>query len=583
MENKDLLELVKSKAKVWLTESYDAETRAQVQALLDNEDPTELIESFYKDLEFGTGGLRGIMGVGSNRMNIYTVGAATQGLSNYLKQEFADLDQIKVVIGHDCRNNSRKFAEISADIFSANGIKVYLFESLRPTPEMSYAIRKLGCQSGIILTASHNPKEYNGYKAYWNDGAQMIAPHDKNTIAEVNKVRGAADIKFKGDKKLIEIIGQEIDDQYIQDLTKISLSHEAIARHHDMKIVYTPIHGTGVKLVPAALKAFGFTNIIHVPEQDVVSGDFPTVVSPNPEEPAALAMAVEKAKEVDADIVMASDPDADRVGAAVKNNEGEWVLLNGNQTALMFVYYLITRWKELGKLHGKEYIVKTSVTTETITTIAEKNGVEIYDVYTGFKWIANVMRENEGKKAYIGGGEESYGFLCEDFVRDKDAVSACAMLAEIAAWAKDQGLSMYSLLQKIYVEYGFSKEKGISVVKKGKSGAEEIEAMMKRFRENPVSEIAGSKVVAFYDYATLKCHDYVENEVITLDMPTTSNVLQYFTEDGTKVSIRPSGTEPKIKFYCEVHSKVKSVDELPEADEAAAEKINQIKASLGLS
>ena len=580
MENKDLLELVKSKAKVWLTESYDAETRAQVQALLDNEDPTELIESFYKDLEFGTGGLRGIMGVGSNRMNIYTVGAATQGLSNYLKQEFADLDQIKVVIGHDCRNNSRKFAEISADIFSANGIKVYLFESLRPTPEMSYAIRKLGCQSGIILTASHNPKEYNGYKAYWNDGAQMIAPHDKNTIAEVNKVRGAADIKFKGDKKLIEIIGQEIDDQYIQDLTTISLSHEAIARHHDMKIVYTPIHGTGVKLVPAALKAFGFTNIIHVPEQDVVSGDFPTVVSPNPEEPAALAMAVEKAKEVDADIVMASDPDADRVGAAVKNNEGEWVLLNGNQTALMFVYYLITRWKELGKLHGKEYIVKTIVTTETIKTIAEKNGVEIYDVYTGFKWIANVMRENE---AYIGGGEESYGFLCEDFVRDKDAVSACAMLAEIAAWAKDQGLSMYSLLQKIYVEYGFSKEKGISVVKKGKSGAEEIEAMMKRFRENPVSEIAGSKVVAFYDYATLKCHDYVENEVITLDMPTTSNVLQYFTEDGTKVSIRPSGTEPKIKFYCEVHSKVKSVDELPEADEAAAEKINQIKASLGLS
>lgn len=548
MENKDLLDKVRSKAQGWLTNSYDEETRAQVQALLDSEDPTELIECFYKDLEFGTGGLRGIMGVGSNRMNIYTVGAATQGLSNYLKQEFADLDQIKVVIGHDCRNNSRKFAEISADIFSANGIKVYLFESLRPTPEMSYAIRKLGCQSGIILTASHNPKEYNGYKAYWSDGAQMIAPHDKNTIAEVNKVHGADDIKFKGNKELIEIIGQEIDDQYIQDLTTISLSKEAIARHHDMKIVYTPIHGTGVKLVPAALKAFGFTNVIHVPEQDVVSGDFPTVVSPNPEEPAALAMAVEKAKEVDADIVMASDPDADRVGAAVKNNEGEWVLLNGNQTALMFVYYLITRWKELGKLQGKEYIVKTIVTTETIKAIAEKNGVEMYDVYTGFKWIANVMRENEGKKAYIGGGEESYGFLCEDFVRDKDAVSACAILAEIAAWAKDQGLSMYSLLQKIYVEYGFSKEKGISVVKKGKSGAEEIEAMMKRFRENPVAEIAGSKVVAFYDYATLKGQDYVENEVVTLDMPTTSNVLQYFTEDGTKISIRPSGTEPKIKF-----------------------------------
>ena len=568
--------MVRSKAQSWLTKSYDAETRAQVQALLDNEDPTELIESFYKDLEFGTGGLRGIMGVGSNRMNIYTVGAATQGLSNYLKKEFADLDQIKVVIGHDCRNNSRKFAEISADIFSANGIKVYLFEDLRPTPEMSYTIRKLGCQSGIILTASHNPKEYNGYKAYWDDGAQMIAPHDKNTIAEVNKIRNASEIKFKGNKELIEIIGKEIDEQYINDLTKISLSPESIARHHDMKIVYTPIHGTGVTVIPPTLKAFGFTNIIHVPEQDVVSGDFPTVVSPNPEEPAALALAVEKAKETDAELVLASDPDADRVGAAVKNNEGEWVLLNGNQTALMFVYYLITRWKELGKINGKEYIVKTIVTT------AEKNGVEVYDVYTGFKWIADVMKKNEGKKNYIGGGEESYGFLCEDFVRDKDAVSACAILAEIAAWAKDQGITMYQLLQNIYVQYGFSKEKGISVVKKGKSGAEEIEAMMKHFRENPLQEIAGSKVTLFYDYASLKGKDYVENETLTLDMPTTSNVLQYFTEDGTKVSIRPSGTEPKIKFYCEVHSKVKSLDELPAAEKAGAEKIEAIKASLGI-
>ena len=552
MENNELLEMVRNKAQGWLSESYDAETRAQVQALLDSEDPTELIECFYKDLEFGTGGLRGIMGVGSNRMNIYTVGAATQGLSNYLKKEFADLDQIKVVIGHDCRNNSRKFAEISADIFSANGIKVYLFESLRPTPEMSYAIRKLGCQSGIILTASHNPKEYNGYKAYWNDGAQMIAPHDKNTIAEVNKVHGAKDIKFNGNKELIEIIGEEIDSQYINDLKSISLSPESIERHKDMKIVYTPIHGTGVKLVPRALEAFGFKNIIHVPEQDVVSGDFPTVISPNPEEPAALAMAVEKAKATDAELVMASDPDADRVGAAVKNNEGEWVLLNGNQTALMFVYYLITRWKELGKVNGKEYVVKTIVTTETIKTIAERNGVEIYDVYTGFKWIANVMRENEGKKNYIGGGEESYGFLCEDFVRDKDAVSACVMLAEIAAWAKDQNLSLFQLLQKIYVEYGFSKEKGISVVKKGKSGAEEIEAMMKHYRENPLKEIAGSKVTFFYDFASLKGIDYT------------------------------AGTEPKIKFYCEVHSKVKSADELPAAEVAAQEKIEQIKASLGI-
>ena len=582
MENNELLEMVRSKAQGWLTDSYDEETRAQVQALLDSEDPTELIECFYKDLEFGTGGLRGIMGVGSNRMNIYTVGAATQGLSNYLKQEFAELDQIKVVIGHDCRNNSRKFAEISADIFSANGIKVYLFESLRPTPEMSYAIRKLGCQSGIILTASHNPKEYNGYKAYWNDGAQMIAPHDKNTIAEVNKIRNASDIQFKGNPDLIEIIGEEIDAPYIEDLTKISLSPEAIARHQDMKIVYTPIHGTGVKLVPRALAAYGFTNIIHVPEQDVVSGDFPTVISPNPEEPAALAMAVEKAKEMDAELVMASDPDADRVGAAVKNDKGEWVLLNGNQTALMFVYYLITRWKELGKIQGKEYIVKTIVTTETIKTIAERNGVEIYDVYTGFKWIANVMRMNEGKKSYIGGGEESYGFLCEDFVRDKDAVSACVILAEIAAWAKDQGLSLYQLLQKIYVEYGFSKEKGISVVKKGKSGAEEIEAMMKQFRQNPLQEIAGSKVSLFLDYATLKGIDYLAGETISLDMPTTSNVLQYFTEDGTKISIRPSGTEPKIKFYCEVHSTVKDASELPAADAAAAAKIEAIKASLGI-
>lgn len=582
MENNTLLEMVTSKAKGWLSKSYDEETRAEVKRMLENEDPTELIEAFYKDLEFGTGGLRGIMGVGSNRINIYTVGAATQGLSNYLKKEFADLAQIKVVIGYDSRNNSRKFAEISADIFSANDIKVYLFEDLRPTPEMSYAIRQLGCQSGIILTASHNPKEYNGYKAYWNDGAQMIAPHDKNTIAEVNKIRNASDIKFKGNASLIEIIGKDIDNDYIKALTTISLSPEAIARHKDMKIVYTPIHGTGVHLIPETLKAFGFTNIIHVPEQDVVSGDFPTVVSPNPEEPAALALAVKKAEETGAELVLASDPDADRVGAAIRNNEGEFILVNGNQTALLFVYYLITRWKELGKLTGKEYIVKTIVTTELIKTIAERNSVEIYDCYTGFKWIAAIMRENEGKKTFIGGGEESYGFLCEDFVRDKDAVSACAILAEIAAWAKDNGKTLYQLLQDIYVQYGFSKEKGISVVKKGKSGAEEIEAMMKGFREHPVTTIAGSKVTYFYDYSNLKGYSFLENETLTLDMPTTSNVLQYFTEDNTKVSIRPSGTEPKIKFYVEVHSTVKSADELPAADEAALAKIEQIKASLGI-
>ncbi|OAV68721.1 Phosphoglucomutase [Bacteroidales bacterium Barb6XT] len=581
MENNDLLKMVRDKAQGWLTESYDKETRAQVQLLLDNEDPAELIESFYKDLEFGTGGLRGIMGAGSNRMNIYTVGAATQGLSNYLKKEFAGLKQIKVVIGHDCRNNSRKFAEISAGIFSANGIKVYLFEDLRPTPEMSFAIRRLGCQSGIILTASHNPKEYNGYKAYWNDGAQMIAPHDRNTIAEVNNIRNAADIKFAGRKELIEVLGKEMDDLYIKELTTLTLSPEAIARQKDMKIVYTPIHGTGVKLVPATLKAFGFTNIIHVPEQDVVSGDFPTVVSPNPEEPAALSMAVAKAKETDAELVLATDPDGDRVGAAVKNNAGEWILLNGNQTDLLFLYYLITRRKEAG-LKGNEYIVKTIVTTETIRTIAERNGVELYDVYTGFKWIADIIRRNEGKKQYIGGGEESYGFLWEDFVRDKDAVSACALFAEMAAWAKCEGFTLFQLLQKIYAEYGYSKELGVSVVKKGKSGAEEIEAMMKRYRDNPPTEIAGSKVTLINDFGNLKGYCHTDKETFTLNMPTTSNVLQLFTEDNTKISIRPSGTEPKIKFYIELHTRINSIDDIPAAEAAAIEKVSRIKVSLGI-
>lgn len=582
MDNDALLKQVTAKANNWLSESYDEATRAEVKRMLESEDKTELIESFYKDLEFGTGGLRGIMGVGSNRMNQYTVGAATQGLSNYLKEEFADLSQIKVAIAHDCRNNSDKFAEISANIFSANGIKVYLFEALRPTPELSYAIRTLGCQSGIVITASHNPKEYNGYKAYWNDGAQVISPHDKNIISEVNKIRDASDIRFNGKKELIERIGKEIDKAFINDLLTISLSPEAIKQHNDIKIVYTPIHGTGITLVPDALKALGFTNIINVPEQDVISGNFPTVVSPNPEEPAALEMAVKKAIETGADLVMATDPDADRVGAAIRNDQGEFILVNGNQTCLLFVYYLITRWKELGKLTGKEYIVKTIVTTELIKTIAQRNSVEMYDCYTGFKWIAAIMRENEGKKTYIGGGEESYGFLAEDFVRDKDAVSACMLLAEIAAWAKSQGKTLYQLIQDIYVEYGFSKEKGISVVKKGKSGAEEIEAMMKNFRENPIQEIAGSRVTLIKDFAKLVALDLVENEKITLDMPTTSNVLQYFTEDGTKVSIRPSGTEPKIKFYIEMHSKVSSKEELEAAENAAEEKLAQICASLGI-
>ena len=583
MGNEELLKQVIAKAQVWLGEGYDEETKAAVRAMLDNEDKTDLIEAFYKDLEFGTGGLRGIMGAGTNRMNIYTVGAATQGLSNYLKKAFADLPQIKVAIGHDCRNNSRKFAEVAADIFSANGIKVYLFDALRPTPEVSFAIRELGCQSGVILTASHNPKEYNGYKAYWSDGAQMIAPHDKNTIDEVNKITSVKEVKFKGNRDLIEIIGEEIDRRYLDRIKTLSLSPEAIAHHHDMKIVYTPIHGTGVRLIPASLKNFGFTNIIHVPEQDVVSGDFPTVVSPNPEEPAALDMAIKKAIETDAELVMASDPDADRIGIAVRNEKGEFVLVNGNQIVMIFLNYLMTRNKELGLLKGNEYIVKTIVTTETIKTIAERNGFKMYDCYTGFKWIASVIRDNEGKARYIGGGEESYGFLPEDFVRDKDSVSSISLMAEIAAWAKDKGMTMYQMLQDIYIKYGYSKEKGISVVRKGKSGAEEIVAMMKNFRANPMKELGGSPVVLVKDYELLEAFNPATGEKTKLDMPTTSNVLQYFTADGSKVSIRPSGTEPKIKFYIEVRGiKMDSYADYDAANAAADAKIEAIKKQLGI-
>ena len=583
MGNEDLLKQVTAKAQIWLGDGYDEETKAAVRAMLDNEDKTDLIEAFYKDLEFGTGGLRGIMGAGTNRMNIYTVGAATQGLSNYLKKAFAELPQIKVAIGHDCRNNSRKFAEVAADVFSANGIKVYLFDALRPTPEVSFAIRELGCQSGVILTASHNPKEYNGYKAYWNDGAQMIAPHDKNTIDEVNKITSVKDVKFRGNAELIEIIGEEIDRRYLDRIKTLSLSPEAIAHHHDMKIVYTPIHGTGVKLIPASLKNFGFTNIIHVPEQDVVSGDFPTVVSPNPEEPAALDMAIKKAIETDAELVMASDPDADRIGIAVRNDKGEFVLVNGNQIVMIFLNYLMTRNKELGLLKGDEYIVKTIVTTETIKTIAEQNGFKMYDCYTGFKWIASVIRENEGKARYIGGGEESYGFLPEDFVRDKDSVSSISLMAEIAAWAKDKGMTMYQMLQDIYIKYGYSKEKGISVVRKGKSGAEEIVAMMKNFRENPMKELGGSPVILIKDYASLEATDVVNGTKSKLDMPVTSNVLQYFSADGSKVSIRPSGTEPKIKFYIEVRGiKMDNYADYDAANAAADAKIEAIKKELGI-
>jgi len=582
MDEVTLLAQVTHKAMSWLNGNYDVETKAEVQRLLDSEDKKPLIDAFYKDLEFGTGGLRGIMGAGSNRMNKYTVGSATQGLSNYLLKEFDSLDEIKVVIGHDCRNNSRHFAEIAAGIFSANGIRVYLFEDLRPTPEVSYAIRKLGCQSGIMITASHNPKEYNGYKAYWNDGAQVLGPHDKNIIAEVNRISSVDEIHFEGNSDLIEIIGKDMDKAFIEEVKRLVLSPEAIARHHDIKMVYTPIHGASSTLVPDAMKAVGFTNIIRVPEQDVISGDFPTVVSPNPEEPAALDLAIKKAIETGAELVMATDPDGDRIGTAIRDNNGNFILVNGNQTMLIYLYYIMTRRKELGLLTGKEFVVKTIVTTELVKDIAEKKGIEIFDCYTGFKWIADIIRKNEGMKKYIGGGEESYGFLAGDFVRDKDSVSACTLFAEIAAWAKDKGKSMYQLLEDIYLEYGYSKEVGISLVRKGKEGADEIEAMMKNFRINPMETLGGSPVTLIKDFARLEAIDFIRNEQVALEMPTTSNVLQYFTEEGTKLSIRPSGTEPKIKFYIEVKESAKTREELTHAEAKAETKINAIRQELGI-
>ena len=585
MDN-ELIKSCEAKAEAWLSSSvYDAATQAEVRKMLDNADKTELVESFYQNLEFGTGGLRGIMGVGTNRMNIYTVGAATQGLSNYLNKNFKDLKQIAVVVGHDCRNNSRLFAEVSANIFAANGIKVYLFDDMRPTPEMSFAIRQLGCQSGIILTASHNPKEYNGYKAYWDDGAQVLAPHDKGIIDEVNKV-GAEDIKglhtvLDTANPLIEIIGEEIDKLYLDKIKTISIDPEAIRRQKDMKIVYTPIHGTGMMLIPRSLQLWGFENVNTVPEQMVKDGNFPTVVSPNPENAEALSMAIALAKKIDADIVMASDPDADRVGMACKDSNGEWVLVNGNQTCMIFLYYIIKNRIAMGKMKGNEFVVKTIVTTELIKAIADKNNVEMYDCYTGFKWIASVIRENEGKKQYIGGGEESYGFLAEDFVRDKDAVSACSLLAEICAWAKDQGKTLFDVLMDIYVEYGFSLNHTINVVKPGKTGADEIKQMMVNFRTNPPKELAGSEVVLTKDYQSLKATDNKGN-VTDIAQPATSNVLQWYTADGTKVSVRPSGTEPKIKFYIEVAGEMKCPKCYAEAEKKAMQTVEAVKVSLGL-
>jgi phosphoglucomutase len=581
MDNNELLREVRNKAQEWLSSTYDEQTRKEVQALLDNEDTTELVDSFYRNLEFGTGGLRGIMGVGTNRMNIYTAGAATQGLSNYLKKNFADLPQIKVAIGHDCRNNSRLFAESSAKIFAANGIKAYLFEDLRPTPELSFAIRELGCQSGIILTASHNPKEYNGYKAYWDDGSQVVAPHDENIVDEVLKIK-VEEIKFDGPAGLIEIMGEEMDRKFLEKVKSVSISPDIVAKHKNMKIVYTPIHGTGVKLIPAALRAFGFTNIFNVPEQDVVSGDFPTVISPNPEEVAAMTMAIKKAEEVDADIVMASDPDADRIGVAVKNDKGKYIIVNGNQTALLFIYYIITKMKEAGTLKGNEFVVKTIVSTELIAEIARKNNIEYFDVFTGFKFIAEIIRELEGKKKYIGGGEESFGFMPADFVRDKDAVTSCALMAEIAAWAIDQGKTLYELLQDIYLDYGFSKEKLKSVVRKGKTGAEEIEQIMVRFRNDPPKELGGSPMEWVKDYSVNIARNLITGEEKKIDQKITSNVLQFFTKEGTKISVRPSGTEPKIKFYFEVKGKLESRSQFDEAERMAEEKIDAIMTELGL-
>ena len=582
MDNKELIQQCEATATLWATSPlYDEQTRAAVKKMLENEDKTELIDAFYRTLEFGTGGLRGIMGPGTNRMNIYTMGAATQGLSNYLNKCFADLDEISVVIGHDSRNNSRLFAETAAQIFSANGIKAYLFDDMRPTPEMSFAIRHLHCQSGIILTASHNPKEYNGYKAYWDDGAQVLAPHDQGIIDEVNKV-SVADIKFQGNPDLIQIIGKEVDEAYLREVKKLSIDPECIRRNKDLKIVYTPLHGTGMMLIPDALKMWGFENVHCVPEQMIKDGNFPTVVSPNPENAEALTMALNLAKQIDADIVMASDPDADRVGMACKNSQGEWMLVDGNQTCMIFLYYIIRNRKAQGQMKGNEFIVKTIVTTELIRSIAEKNNIMMYDVYTGFKWIARQIRLNEGKMQYIGGGEESYGFLAEDFVRDKDAVSACTLLAEICAWAKDQGKTLYDVLLDIYMEYGYALNKTINVVKPGKSGADEIKAMMDNFRKNPPREIGGSSVTCFKDYGSLTEFE-ADGSQKAIDMPQPSNVLQCYTDDGTKVCVRPSGTEPKIKFYIEVRADLPAKERIAEAHQTALEKIAAVSKSLHLN
>lgn len=578
--NQTLIAQCEEKARQWLSPAFDEETRSAVEAMINNDDKADLIESFYKDLEFGTGGLRGIMGAGSNRMNIYTVGMATQGFANYLKINFKDKEQISVVVCHDCRNNSRLFAETVANIFSANGIKVYLFDDLRPTPECSFAIRHLKAQAGVNITASHNPREYNGYKAYWDDGAQVLAPHDKGIIDEVNKVK-VEDVKFEGNKALIQIIGEDIDKVYLEQVKTISIDPQVIKNQHDLKIVYTPLHGAGRVMIPRALASWGFDNVHCVKEQMVKDGNFPTVDRPNPEIAEALTLGLRDAKALDADILMASDPDADRVGMACKNSDGEWVLINGNQTCLIFLWYIITNRQAVGKMKPTDFIVKTIVTTEVIRKIAEKQHVEMRDCYTGFKWIAREIALSEGKQQYIGGGEESYGFLAEDFVRDKDAVSACALLAEICAYAKDHGKTLYDILMDIYMEYGYSHEFTINVERPGKSGADEIQQMMKNFRSNPPKELGGSVIDVYKDFQSLEITK-ADGSKEKMDMPDTSNVLQWFCTDGTKVSVRPSGTEPKIKFYLEIKDTMNSASDFPVCEQRAAVKIEAIKKSLGL-
>lgn len=554
---------VRSKIDQWLNGSYDEETKAEIRQKLEDAKFDELTDAFYKDLEFGTGGLRGIMGVGSNRVNKYTFGMATQGLSNFLKNEYPGRD-IKVVIAHDCRNNSTELANVVADVFSANGIKVYFFDALRPTPELSYAIRELGCQSGVMLTASHNPKEYNGYKAYGADGGQLVAPHDKMVMNEVQKIDSIDEVKFERNDDLVEMIGEEMDEKYLAELVKLSVSKDAIERQKDMKIVFSPIHGTSRKLVPEVLERFGFENVIPVEEQMTPDGDFPTVVYPNPEEKEALDMALNKAKEVDAELVMATDPDADRVGIAVKNLEGEFVLLNGNQTGSLLINYMLTAWEHAGKITGNEYVVKTVVTSYIIDRIADSKGVECFNTLTGFKYIGELMTKLEGEKQFIAGGEESYGYLIGEHVRDKDAVISCAMIAEMAAFYKDQGSSLYEAMIDMYVEHGLFREDLISISKEGKSGAEEIKKMMMNFRANPPKKLAGSQVVRIKDYQTSQEKNISTGEISEIDLPR-SNVLQFITEDGGIVSVRPSGTEPKIKFYCSVNTNLMSAEDYSQA------------------